>query len=316
MTENNTAPHSTSSRSVLGIFFLIIFLFFIFIVFAFLMLGKLSFNSDHAGMSLLDVKNSPVAVIEIEGPIMESQKIVDLLLEAEEDASVKAIILRIDSPGGAVGPTQEIYDEVIRLDKIKPVYASFGSLAASGGYYIGSAARKIFASAGTLTGSIGVIMEFMDFSKLFDFAKVKPQTLKAGKYKDIGSPSRAMTEEEGALMNSLLEETRQRFMSDVLRKRKDKIHGNMNEIAQGQVFSGEQAVKIGLVDEIAGLWEAARIIKKELKLKDGTQKLRFLKPKKEFSWQDFLSDVQEGATWIKMLMSQQNLPLYFWSSHH
>ena len=111
--------------------------------------------------------------------LKEDDILLTSLLEAEEDKQIEAIILRINSPGGAVGPTQEIYEEIQRIDKIKPIYASFGAIAASGGYYLGAGTRKIWASAGTLTGSIGVIMGFIDASKLIEFAKVNPQTVKA-----------------------------------------------------------------------------------------------------------------------------------------
>ena len=130
---------------------------------------------------------------------MDSNKIVRKLLIAEEDESLKALIVRIDSPGGAVGPTQEIYDEIIRIDKNKPVYASFGSVAASGGYYIGAAARKIYANKGTITGSIGVIMQFVDLSKLYEYLKFGHKRL-SRLYKDIGSPNRPMTKKEKELL--------------------------------------------------------------------------------------------------------------------
>src|SRR5690606_8771850 len=158
---------------------------------------------------------------EIQNTIMESKKTIELLLAAEDEKSIKAIILRIDSPGGAVAPTQEIYEEVRRIDKKKPIYASFGTVAASGGYYIGAACRKIWANAGTLTGSIGVIMQTADLSELFKFAKIKQEVIKAGRYKDIGSPARSMTDEERMILTELLAGTHKQFMSDISAVRKD-----------------------------------------------------------------------------------------------
>lgn len=147
------------SKGIVGIFILVTVLFFIFILFAFYTVTQLKETSS-LGEGLLDAsKSSPIAVIPIEGEIKESKKIVEMLFAAEESPEIKAVILRIDSPGGAVAPTQEIYEEVRRIDAIKPIYSSFGSVAASGGYYIGAATRKIYANAGTLTGSIGVIMQ-------------------------------------------------------------------------------------------------------------------------------------------------------------
>ena len=140
------------SKGIVGIFILVTVLFFIFILFAFFTVSKLK-ETDSMGSDLMkDGKNAPIAVITIENEIRESKKIVEMLLAAEEEDDIKAIILRIDSPGGAVAPTQEIYEEVVRIDKKKPIYSSFGSVAASGGYYIGAATRKIWANSGTLTG--------------------------------------------------------------------------------------------------------------------------------------------------------------------
>src|SRR5690606_11778859 len=164
--------------------------------------------------------------------------------------SVKAILMRIESPGGAVGPTQEIYEEIRRIDsaydpkvkgeqKGKPVYASIGSIAASGGYYISAATRKIFANAGSLTGSIGVIMQFVDASELIEWAKVRPEIIKAGRYKDFGGPNRALTVQERELLEKTLSSVHEQFRKDILAIRQDRIQGDLNELSQGQIFSGE-----------------------------------------------------------------------------
>ncbi len=302
---------SQASRSVIGIFVLILVLFFIFIFFSFSVVSSLRMSDKEGGsFSGLSMEKSPIAVIEVLGAIMDSQDTVELIHQAEHDDSIKAVIIRIDSPGGAVGPTQEIFEEIVRLDKIKPVYASFGSIAASGGYYIGAAARKIYASHGTLTGSIGVIMSFVDLSKLLEWGKVSPQVLKAGKYKDIGSINRPMTQEEQQLMGKMLDQVHERFRLDILAKRKDKIKGDLVELTQGQVFSGEEAKELGLVDEVAGLWEASRRIKEELKLKDDSKKLRFLKKDKSSSWADFLSNIDETSSKLKNLNVGYAIPMF------
>ena len=255
------------SKGIVGIFILVTVLFFIFIVFAFYTVSQLK-ESSSLGEGLLDnSKNSPIAVISIENEIMESKKYVEMLLAAEQEKGIKAIILRIDSPGGAVAPTQEIYEEVRRIDKIKPIYASFGTVAASGGYYIGAATRKIWANAGTLTGSIGVIMQMADLSELYKWAKYKPETIKAGRYKDIGNPARPMTEEERMFLTELLAGTHKQFMTDISAVRKDRLKKDISELAQGQIFHGFEAKEVGLVDEVGSLWQAGRAIHKELKLK-------------------------------------------------
>lgn len=287
------------SKGIVGIFILVTVLFFIFIVFAFYTVSQLK-ESSSMGEALLDSsKNAAIAVIPIEGEIKESRKVVEMLLAAEEEKTIKAIILRIDSPGGAVSPTQEIYQEVRRIDKVKPVYSSFGSVAASGGYYIGAATRKIYANAGTLTGSIGVIMQMADVSDLLSWAKIKQETIKAGRYKDIGNPTRPMTPEERLFLEKLLEGTHKQFKQDIIEVRKDRLKIDINELAQGQIFHGSEAKDAGLVDEVAGLWEAGRMIHKEMKL-PGKFGLRYLKPaRKKFSLSELLQESEDTLSLIK-----------------
>ena len=298
------------SKGIVGIFVLVTVLFFIFIVFAFYTVSSLK-NANSLGENLLDKsKNSPIAVISIENEIMDSRKIIEMLLTAEEEPSIKAIILRIDSPGGAVAPTQEIYEEVKRIDKRKPIYASFGTVAASGGYYIGAACRKIWANAGTLTGSIGVIMQMADLSELFKWAKYRPEVIKAGRYKDIGSPNRPMTDEERLYLTDLLAGTHKQFMDDISSTRKNRLKKDITQLAQGQIFHGSEAKTLGLVDEVGSLWQAGRTIHKELKLK-GEFGLRYLKPtKKKFSISEFLQETEDTVSFIKSKLEMKTVPAY------
>ena len=298
------------SKGIVGIFILVTVLFFIFIVFAFYTVSQLKESSSMGEDLLNNQKNSPIAVISIENEIMESRKIVEMLIAAEKEKDIKAIILRIDSPGGAVAPTQEIYEEVRRIDKKKPIYASFGTVAASGGYYIGAACRKIWANAGTLTGSIGVIMQMADLSELFKWAKYKPETIKAGRYKDIGNPARPMTEEERAFLTQLLAGTHKQFMEDISAVRKDRLKKDITELAQGQIFHGREAKELGLVDEVGSLWEAGRTIHKELKLK-GEFSLRYIKPqRKKFSLTEFLQETEDTLSFIKTKIEPKTAPAY------
>lgn len=298
------------SKGIVGIFILVTVLFFIFIVFAFYTVSQLKESTSMGEDLLYKQKNAPIAVISIENEIMESKKIVEMLIAAEEEKDIKAIILRIDSPGGAVAPTQEIYEEVRRIDQKKPIYASFGTVAASGGYYIGAACRKIWANAGTLTGSIGVIMQMADLSELFKWAKYKPETIKAGRYKDIGNPARPMTDEERAFLTDLLAGTHKQFMDDISAVRKDRLKKDITELAQGQIFHGREAKELGLVDEVGGLWQAGRAIHKELKLK-GEFSMRYLKPqKKKFSLTEFLQDTEDTLSFIKAKFEPKTAPAY------
>lgn len=289
------ASSSNNHKALFGIFAMVFVFFVILVVFAFYTMN--AFNETSA----MEKKSNKahIGVIEVEGVIMDAKDTVDLLQQAEDDKQIQAIIIRVNSPGGAVGPTQEIYEEIQRIDKKKPVYASFGAIAASGGYYIGSATRKIWASAGTLTGSIGVIMEFMDLSKLYEFAKVSPQTVKAGRYKDAGNPARALTEEEKDMMNKLIAGVHEQFIGDILKQRKAKIKGDIHELAQGQIFSGEIAKENGLIDEIGSLWTAGRSIHKELKLKDDFA-LKIMKKKKNRGLLDIMDSLEEGISHLSI----------------
>ena len=301
------------SKGIVGIFILVSVLFLVFIVFAFFTVSKLK-DSNALGTNVLSSKNenSPIAVITIENEIMDSKKTVELLHRAEEDETIKAIILRINSPGGAVAPTQEIYQEIRRIDPIKPIYSSFGSIAASGGYYIGAATREIWANAGTLTGSIGVIMQMADLSELYQFLKYKPETIKAGRFKDTGNPARALTPEEKQYLESLLAGTHKQFLDDILAVRKDRLKKDINELGQGQIFHGKEAAEFGLVDKVGGLWEAGRAIHAEQKL-EGKFGLRFLKsPKKKFSVSDFLNETEETMSDLRQKISSPNSPAFLY----
>jgi protease-4 len=189
-----------------------------------------------------------------------SEDVVAQLEKARKDDNAKAIIIRINSPGGSAAGSQEVYSEINRVRKDgKPVYASMGSVAASGGYYIASACDKIYADGGTVTGSIGVIFETADMSALFKKIGFSPQVLKSGKFKDIGSPNRALTPEERKLLMSMLMGIYEQFVKAVSDGRHLPI-AEVRKIADGRVVTGEQAVKAKLVDEIGGLQDATAAI--------------------------------------------------------
>lgn len=286
---------NSNRKDAIGIFVLILVFFIIFMVFATYTVNRMQGQLQGRGITpAFESKSAPIGIVEVDGPIMDSKKIIKKLHVAEKNSEIKAIIVRVNSPGGAVGPTQEIYDEMRRIDSEKPIYASFGSMAASGGYYLGAGARKIYANAGTLTGSIGVIMHFMNMSKLYEFLKVSPFVVKSGKYKDVGSPLRQITPEEMNLMSDMINGVHSQFKRDILATRKEKIQGNLDDHAQGQIFSGEQAKELGLIDEVAGMWKAAREIHQELAIeKDfGVQYIK-LQPDK-FSFKEIFSDIEES----------------------
>ncbi|GAB4482980.1 MAG: signal peptide peptidase SppA [Thermodesulfovibrionales bacterium] len=207
-------------------------------------------------------KNVPIgdrlALVTVKGPILDSQETVDELKEYVKDKSVKAIVLRVDSPGGAVAPSQEIYQEVKKAAAKKKVVVSMGSVAASGGYYISVPASRILANPGTLTGSIGVIMEIPNIEGLMGKIGVKTEVIKAGKHKDMASVFRAMGKEERELLESVLANVHEQFIAAVAEGRKLKPD-DLRPIADGRIFTGEQAKAHGLVDELGTVEDAVRI---------------------------------------------------------
>ena len=206
------------------------------------------------------IPGNKIALVKIEGVILDSREIIEELKEYNSNESVKAILLRIDSPGGAVAPSQEIYEEVkkIRDEGKKKIVTSMGSVAASGGYYIASVSDKIVANPGSITGSIGVIMEFANVSGLMKKVGVESVIIKSGKYKDIGSVFRTMTKEERDLLQGLMDDVHDQFIEAVAVGR-DIEKERLIPIADGRVFTGRQAKELGLVDEIGNMQDAIRI---------------------------------------------------------
>jgi protease-4 len=196
-----------------------------------------------------------VGVVEIKGLLTDSSTVIKQLDRYRDDDSIKAIVIRINSPGGAVGPAQEILREVEKIRAKKKIVASLGTVAASGGYYIASGANLIMANRGTATGSIGVIMQFTNVEALTKKVGLDFFNLKAGRYKDVGSPFRPMTPEDKAYLQGLLDNIYQQFLSDVARNRKIPL-AKMKDLAEGRIYSGEEAKQVGLVDEFGNLPDA------------------------------------------------------------
>jgi protease-4 len=198
-----------------------------------------------------------IALIRIEGLIADSKEATEDIKEYVRNPSIKAIVLRIDSPGGAVGPAQEIYEEVRKAVAKKKVIVSMGSVAASGGYYIASPATKIIANPGTLTGSIGVIMEIPNISGLMDKLGIKTEVVKSGRHKDIASIFRGIGKEEREILQGVLDNVHGQFIKAVAEGR-NMLPSDVEKIADGRVFTGEQALKEGLIDELGDLEDAVQ----------------------------------------------------------
>lgn len=199
-----------------------------------------------------------VAVVYLEGPIFESETLIESLREYDDDDSVRAIVVRVDSPGGAVAPSQEIYNEIKRIAGLKKVVVSMGSVAASGGYYVAAPSSWIVANPGTITGSIGVIMEIPNFEELMGKVGIKSQVIKSGANKDIGSTMRKMTEDEKKILQGVIDDVYVQFVADVSEARNIPIE-KVRSLADGRIYTGRQAKEMGLVDELGGLEDAIKI---------------------------------------------------------
>ncbi len=196
-----------------------------------------------------------VGYVEVKGPILESGETVKQLAEMRKKTNVKAVVLRIESPGGVIGPSQEIYAAVKKLARTKKVVVSMGSVAASGGYHVAIPAAVIYANPGTITGSIGVLMKLSNVEGLMDKVGMKAFTLKSGKFKDTGSPVRPLTDEDKALLQGVIGNLHEQFVKAVAESRKLPVE-EVRRLADGRVYTGEQALALRLVDRLGTLEDA------------------------------------------------------------
>lgn len=207
------------------------------------------------------INKKMIVLLDLEGIILESDTLIEKLKKYEKDSNVVGVILRINSPGGAVAPSQEIYRFIKRMSK--PVYASMSTVAASGGYYVASACDRIYAMPGTITGSIGVIMKFTDLSKIYDKIGVRTETIKSGKFKDIGSTTRSMTEEEKSILKQSVDDVYNQFIEDILSKRTFLNKEELLKYADGRIITGREAKNLKLVDKLGSYEDAYEDMKKD-----------------------------------------------------
>ena len=246
-----------------------------------------------------------VAIVEIEGIILDVDDVVRELKELRDNPSVRAVVMRINSPGGVVAPTQEVHDAILRLQKAgKPVVASLGAVAASGGYYIAVAADQIYANPGTLTGSIGVIMQMANFEQLMKKVGVDYVVVKAGQFKDIGNPGRPMSPDERRVLQGLLDDVHAQFIDAVAAGRK-LGREDVVRFADGRVFSGMQAKELKMVDALGGLEDAVLAAGKLANLPSPPA---VIQPKRKFSFMDLLRNQFGGSAAAALL--QPSLPAF------
>jgi protease-4 len=235
---------------------------------------------------------SGIGLVEVKGMILDSKETIRQLRHFLKQDGVKAVVLRVDSPGGIVAPSQEIYEEVKKFAAKKKIIVSMGSLAASGGYYISAPATMIYANPGTITASIGVILKLSNIEALMDKIGIKSHTLKTGKYKDSGSPVRKFSPEDRAMLQSVINNTHEQFIRAVAEGRKLPIE-EVRKIADGRILSGEQAKGARLVDRLGTLQDAIEEAGKQAGIKGEPEVI--LPPKKKVNYMDLLADGVEES---------------------
>ena len=248
-----------------------------------------------------------VGVLEIDGTIDDSRGVLSELKRFKEAPWVKAIVVRIDSPGGAVAPTQEIFDELQKTKKSKPLIASMGGMATSGGYYIATACEKIVANPGTLTGSIGVIMQLNNVEELMKKIGVKGYNIKSGANKDIGSPFQPLSPEGREILQALVDNVHSQFVSAVAKGR-GMNEAQVRKLADGRVYSGAQAKELGLVDQFGTLDDAIEFAAKRVGLEENPT-VYYSNPEQERWWEK----VFFAAIGRRLPISQRGWLRYEWS---
>ena len=283
---------------VLGVIFGGLFL----VLFGFMLLAYSALKSASTGVSLETetTVGARIGIVEAKGTIgeaapagIDSDKIVKLLKKYEKDDDIKAIVLRVDSPGGAVAPSQEIHDAVKRIKARKKVVVSMGGMAASGGYYISAPADRIFAEPGTLTGSIGVIFLHFNVRGLLEWAKVEETTLKSGKYKDTLSPFRPIQETDREEIQSISDDVYSQFVQAVAQGR-GMPEARVREIAEGRIYTGKRAKELKLVDELGGFDDAVAAAW-GLAGQSGEPKVQYPPRERELSLRDLVRGAFQGA---------------------
>lgn len=249
-----------------------------------------------------------IAVVKIEGTIVESESVIEKIIKFRKSENVKALILRINSPGGIVAPPQEIYEEVKKTCKEKKVIVSVESVAASGGYYIACAADTIVANPGTLVGSIGVIIPIENIGELLKKVGVSSTVIKSGKYKDIGSMTRPITKDEEAVLQELIDDTYNQFV-DIVAEGRGLTREEVLKVADGRVFTGAQALQLGLIDKLGNLQDAIALAADMVGI-EGEPKVIYPKKKRPSLLEFILEGIAQGVTRIVEKVVSNKLAVY------
>jgi len=262
--------------------------------------GELNFSTDK------------VAIVPVDGEILDARETIELLHKYARNATVKAIVVRINSPGGAIAPSQEIYAAIrrTRKDSGKPIVASMDSVAASGGFYIAAACDRIVANPGSITGSIGVILQWFNTRDLVQWAKMKPETITSGAMKDAGSPYRDLTESERAYFQHIVTQLPSQFVRAVAEGRSGKMSlQDVAKIADGRVFTGEEALGLKLVDELGTIDDAVSAAAKSAGIKGDV--VRIWPRRREATLFDLLTGNTDTETLLQRVVSRR-LPQFLY----
>lgn len=281
-----------------------IFLFFLLVVLTVGMLG---------GRSVVVPVGKKIGVLEVYGTIVDAQHLREQIKDFRDNQSIKAVVLRIDSPGGGVAPSQELYADLKRLAGIKPLIVTMGSVAASGGYYLAIAGERLFANPGSITGSIGVIMSFPDYRELMDKIGVKAEVVKSGKFKDIGSSFREFSAADRELLQGMIDDVHAQFVQAISDGRNIPLD-RLKPYVDGRIFTGRQALEIGLVDELGSFNDAIDYAAKVAGLGDDPD-IVYPKPSQD----DFFERLIQGAVsrYLGVNLSERITigPQYLWNGY-
>lgn len=299
-------------KSRAGVFFFGAFSGCLVVFVGFLFFGAMvaAFSGDTS--SDFTIGTNKIAVLPLEGEILEARDFIEALHRYADNAMVKAIVIRINSPGGAIAPSQEMYEEIrkTRQRSGKPIVASLDSVAASGGYYVAAGCDRIVANPGSITGSIGVIMQWMDVKDLLAWAKTKPETITSGAMKDAGSPYRQMTEAERGYFQHIAAELHHQFVAAVANGRRIP-EADVTRVADGRIFTGEEALSLKLVDQLGNLDDAVMAAAKLAGVRGHPTTIYPRKRKRGLF--DLLTSDQDAESFIERFVTRRTANfLYHW----
>ncbi|MEA3545806.1 MAG: signal peptide peptidase SppA [Thermodesulfobacteriota bacterium] len=281
-------------------------------IFLFFLLVILTAGLFRSGSVVVSVGDK-IGILEVEGAIVDSRRVVEQIEDFRDRSNIKVVVIRIDSPGGGVGPSQEIYAELKLLADEKPLVVSMGSVAASGGYYLAVAGERIFANPGTITGSIGVIMSFPNYQELMGKVGIQTEVVKSGRFKDIGSSTRPFLEADRTLLQEMIDDVHLQFVEAISDGRNMSIE-RLQPFVDGRIFTGRQAKDAGLIDELGTLNDAIKYAARVAGI-DADSGLVYPEPEKINLIDRYLQSAASRYLGINLNVKNTIGPQYLWINH-